>query len=356
MYVYGKLLKAQLEDSASDLTNANGMIYWNSSTTFIKYYNGTGWKSVVSEDGTQTLTNKTLTSPVLNTSISGTAFLDEDDMTSNSATKVASQQSIKAYVDAEIAAVIAAAESLHTVTNADYTVLDGDGFTTILYSTGNTDRDCLLPTAAANDNRKIVIKKIDSGTGHVNVEGETGETIDGSDNKYLVDQHDYITVQSDGVDWYIVDIGGSRESHISLEAGNGHGAVNTKIRRFTTTVVSTGNAITYADSADNGASFTINQDGMYFMKFSDLDNDAGADIQVGISLNSGSGTTNISSITNTERIDMGIMEEGTDASNSGIATVTRRFIRGDVIRPHTNGVADGTSTAVSFRITKVRVM
>ena len=49
---------------------------------------------------TQTLTNKTLTSPVINTGITGTAFLDEDDLASNSATKIASQQSIKAYVDA----------------------------------------------------------------------------------------------------------------------------------------------------------------------------------------------------------------------------------------------------------------
>ena len=48
----------------------------------------------------QTLTNKTLTSPVINTGLSGSAFLDEDDMSSNSATKVASQQSIKAFVDA----------------------------------------------------------------------------------------------------------------------------------------------------------------------------------------------------------------------------------------------------------------
>jgi hypothetical protein len=41
----------------------------------------------------------TLLSPIINTSISGTAFLDEDDMSSDSATKVASQQSIKKYVD-----------------------------------------------------------------------------------------------------------------------------------------------------------------------------------------------------------------------------------------------------------------
>ena len=52
--------------------------------------------------GAETLTNKTLTSPVLNTGLSGTAFLDEDNMASNSATKAASQQSIKAYVDSTI--------------------------------------------------------------------------------------------------------------------------------------------------------------------------------------------------------------------------------------------------------------
>ena len=49
--------------------------------------------------GSESLTNKTLTSPVLNTAISGTAFLDEDDFASDSATKVASQQSIKAFVE-----------------------------------------------------------------------------------------------------------------------------------------------------------------------------------------------------------------------------------------------------------------
>ena len=49
----------------------------------------------------KTLTSATLTSPVLNTAVSGTAVLDEDNMSSNSATKAATQQSIKAYVDAQ---------------------------------------------------------------------------------------------------------------------------------------------------------------------------------------------------------------------------------------------------------------
>src|SRR6056300_504794 len=44
----------------------------------------------------------TLTSPVLNTSVSGTAILDEDTLSSNSDTQLATQQSIKAYVDNQI--------------------------------------------------------------------------------------------------------------------------------------------------------------------------------------------------------------------------------------------------------------
>jgi len=42
------------------------------------------------------------TNPVLNGTVTGTAFLDEDAMTSNSATKIPSQQSVKAYVDGNI--------------------------------------------------------------------------------------------------------------------------------------------------------------------------------------------------------------------------------------------------------------
>ena len=66
--------------------------------------------SVVGTTDSQVLSAKTLTSPVLNTSISGTAFLDEDNMASDAADKVASQQSIKAYVDAKAAAQDALAE------------------------------------------------------------------------------------------------------------------------------------------------------------------------------------------------------------------------------------------------------
>ena len=62
--------------------------------------NATG--TIVLKDSTDILTNKTLTSAVLNTAVSGSAVLDEDNMDSNSATQLATQQSIKAYVDAQV--------------------------------------------------------------------------------------------------------------------------------------------------------------------------------------------------------------------------------------------------------------
>ena len=63
--------------------------------------------SYISASSSDTLTNKTLTNPVLNGTLSGTGFLDEDSMSSNSATAVASQQSIKAYVDANAGGTLA---------------------------------------------------------------------------------------------------------------------------------------------------------------------------------------------------------------------------------------------------------
>ena len=75
-------------------------------------------ESFVTRGGAETLTNKTLTSPVLNGTLSGTGFLDEDNMSSNSAVAAASQQSIKAYVDA-VSSGLDLKESSHVATTAN---------------------------------------------------------------------------------------------------------------------------------------------------------------------------------------------------------------------------------------------
>jgi hypothetical protein len=64
----------------------------------------TSTDTLVGRATTDTLTNKTLTSAVLNGTISGTSIKDEDDMVSDSASHLATQQSIKAYVDSQVGA------------------------------------------------------------------------------------------------------------------------------------------------------------------------------------------------------------------------------------------------------------
>ena len=97
--------------------------------------NLTGTVSLIT--ATETLTNKTLTSPtltsaVLNTAVSGSAILDEDNMASDSATKLATQQSIKAFVEAQVTA-----EDLDITTDSGTIAIDLDSETlTVAGGTG----------------------------------------------------------------------------------------------------------------------------------------------------------------------------------------------------------------------------
>tara|TARA_Y100000310_G_scaffold343762_1_gene452904 strand:- start:528 stop:1970 length:1443 start_codon:yes stop_codon:yes gene_type:complete len=89
----------------------------------------TGADEFVFKDHAVTMTNKTLTSAVLNTAVSGTAVLDEDDLSSDSATQVATQQSIKAYVDAithPVTAINSATENYLVSVGATTTELEAE--------------------------------------------------------------------------------------------------------------------------------------------------------------------------------------------------------------------------------------
>ena len=88
--------------------------------------------TLVGKTTTDILTNKTLTSPVINTGVSGTAILDEDNMASDSATQLATQQSIKAYVDSQVAT----ANELSELTDTNITSA-ADG-ALLFYDTGTS--------------------------------------------------------------------------------------------------------------------------------------------------------------------------------------------------------------------------
>ena len=108
----------QLTAEDLDITTDSGTIAIDLDSETLTVSGGTGLDSsatgnavtiaidstVATLTGSQTLTNKTLTSAVLNGTISGTSIKDEDNMSSDSASHLATQQSIKAYVDSQVTA------------------------------------------------------------------------------------------------------------------------------------------------------------------------------------------------------------------------------------------------------------
>jgi hypothetical protein len=139
---------------------------------------------------------------------------------------------------------------------------------------------------------------------------------------------------------------------VTVNTGNGHGSTNTKIRRFTTTQSSTGTAITYADSATLGASFTINEAGLYLINYRDT-SPGTAPAYVGVSLNSAQLTSSIQSITLADIV--GLDQPATNATSS--ASYLARLAVNDIIRPHTDGLVNASVAGAlcAFNIRKVAV-
>tara|TARA_R100001460_G_scaffold31829_2_gene62574 strand:+ start:405 stop:2216 length:1812 start_codon:yes stop_codon:yes gene_type:complete len=98
-------IKFYCEASNAHAQTLIGAPHSESATNTLTLPSSGGNSKLVSATSTATLTNKTLTSPVLNDTISGTSIKDEDNMSSDSASHLATQQSIKAYVDTQVATV-----------------------------------------------------------------------------------------------------------------------------------------------------------------------------------------------------------------------------------------------------------
>jgi hypothetical protein len=147
--------------------------------------------------GTETLTNKTLTSAVLNTGVSGTAVLDEDNMASDSATQLATQQSIKAYVDSQVGGV--STDLVNDTTPQLGGNLDSNG-SDILFADNDkavfgTGSDLQIYHDASNslinDNGTGSLKLQSGGTDRVvvdssvTIQGLTYPSSDGTDGQFL---------------------------------------------------------------------------------------------------------------------------------------------------------------------------
>lgn len=152
----------------------------------------------------------------------------------------------------------------------------------------------------------------------------------------------------DGTDFKCPGIRVPIQNEVWMHTGNGHGATNTKIRRFTTATTNTGTAITYADSANDGATFTINESGNYAIFYTE--ESQVNTWTIGVSVNSNQLTTNVESITTAHRV--AYQTSGVNLGTTPLA-VTLFLAAGDVVRAHTNGSPTGASVLTNFRITRV---
>ena len=149
-------------------------------------------------------------------SITITAFVDEDDMTSNSATLVPTQQSVKAYVDAQITA-----EDLDVTTDSGTIDIDLDSETlTIAGGTG-------LSSSASSTTVTMAVDAAQTGiTSVVNTSLEIGRDADnrikfGTDNQIIfeVDGGDNVIFKSSGeIEATSLDISGDADIDGTLEA------------------------------------------------------------------------------------------------------------------------------------------
>ena len=135
-----------------------------------------------------------------------------------------------------------------------------------------------------------------------------------------------------------------KASAVRLHSVNGHGATNTKIRRYSTTRSYLGSDITYTDHATNGATFYINRAGIYSIVARDV---IGGASNIGISVNSTQLTTDINSIN-----ELDVLCQVTTAG-SGIVDAcpwTGPLSVGDVVRSHTSGGASSDAGETGFTI------
>lgn len=140
------------------------------------------------------------------------------------------------------------------------------------------------------------------------------------------------------------------DTMIRVTTANGYGSAGTKITRYSGVEQIKGAAVTYQDSVTNGASFTINESGVYGITVVGS-NSVGAGI-VGVSRNASSLTTDIYGLPSNERL----VEQETETAGYRISASGTFYLEaGDIIRPHNAGAAQNNNLEHSFTIVKQAV-
>jgi hypothetical protein len=136
------------------------------------------------------------------------------------------------------------------------------------------------------------------------------------------------------------------ESEVMVDTGNGFGSGNTKVRRFANVDINVGSDITYADSATDGASFTINTNGIYTISYTDYRGDSGD--SAGVAVNS----STLGSLSGNSNVFCVFSPNPTNIHNCSVTVI---LSSGDVISAvwSTAGFSDSQATT-RLLITKIR--
>lgn len=238
---------------------------------------------------TQTLTNKTLTSAVLDGTISGTSIKDEDTMVSDSDTHLATQQSIKAYVDAQVGGVTTpTGNELENVVEDVTPQLGGDldvnGNSIVSVSNGNI-------TITPDGTGSVII----DGLSYPQADGTVGQVIktDGAGNLTFASP---ATGLADVVDDTTPQLGGTLDTNGQLiQFGDSSGATDDRLQ------FGAGQELEiYQDPNNNHSTIVSSATGGLYMKSDNvgLQSEDGTKTFVyatggGVSINDGLGSTRL---------------------------------------------------------------
>ena len=277
--------------------------------------------TVATLTGSQTLTNNTLTSPVLNTGVSGTAILDEDNMASDSATQLATQQSIKAYVDAQIL----------TKDNTDEIA---EGSTNLYYT------DARVQAVSINNLAEDTTPQLG---GNLDINGHN--ILYADNEKAIFGDGPDLEIFHDGTDSYITDVG---DGSIKIRSGTTYitNAAGSKVSIQTNSgagqLIYFNNALRL-ETVDGGAKVTGNLEvtGNFVTATTD---------------NLSEGSTNL--YYTDARADARITKAAIDALNVDADTLdsldSTAFLRADANDSHTGDITPGSDNAVDLGTSSLR--
>lgn len=136
-------------------------------------------------------------------------------------------------------------------------------------------------------------------------------------------------------------------SQVLATQTTGYGSTANKVRRFAG-ATTTGLHITYADSATDGATFTINVAGLYTISYVDTENN-----WFGVSLNA-SGLGGQSTISGLVTGEIVAIEQTRNTANelAGLST-TVQLAAGSVLRAHSHAGVGNSSAKAFFLIRRI---